>query len=110
MDSIPEVDLEKAKSLLEADSATFVDVRDPGSYAESHIPGACNILDDTVEDFVAKTPKDRPLVVYCYFGHTSLGGAAYFLEQGFSEVYSMEGGFESWRVVYPESRENSGTP
>jgi thiosulfate sulfurtransferase len=36
-------------------------------------------------------------VVYCYHGHTSLGGAAYLMDQGFTEVYSLIGGFERWR-------------
>jgi rhodanese-related sulfurtransferase len=32
----------------------------------------------------------------------SLGGAAYFLEQGFTDVVSLTGGFEAWRGVHPQ--------
>ena len=52
-----------AHALYEAQTATFVDIRDPGSYQEGHIAGAVHLTDDTVRDFVAKTPKDRPIVV-----------------------------------------------
>jgi thiosulfate sulfurtransferase len=38
-------------------------------------------------------------VVYCYHGQTSQGAAAYLLDQGFREVYSVIGGFERWRQI-----------
>ena len=96
MDDVKEISTEKARELLSA-GAAFVDVRDPGSYAASHIPGAIPLNDSNVEKFVSERDKKKPVVVYCYHGHTSLGGAAYLMDQGFQEVYSLTGGFESWR-------------
>jgi thiosulfate sulfurtransferase len=55
------------------------------------------LSDANIEKFVAQTDKAKPVVVYCYHGHTSLGGAAYLMDQGFTEVYSLIGGFERWR-------------
>ncbi len=105
---IQEISAEDAKRLLDQDEATFVDVRDPGSYSAAHVPGALNLLDSTVEAFVTGTPKDRTLVVYCFHGHSSLGGAAYFMDQGFKTVFSMTGGFESWRGTYPQEPPRPG--
>ena len=96
MDDVKEISPEKAKELL-ASGATFVDVRDPASYEAAHIPGAISLNDSNVEKFVSQSEKNKPVVVYCYHGHTSLGGAAYLMDQGFKEVYSLTGGFESWR-------------
>jgi thiosulfate sulfurtransferase len=101
MDSIPELDVEAARRLHEAGGATFVDVRDPGSHHAAHVPGAVRVDDASLGKFLRDTPRDRPLVVYCYHGHSSLGGAAYFLEQGFAQVWSMHGGFEAWRGRFP---------
>ena len=74
-----------------------MDVRDAGSFQEAHVPGAFHLNDQTLEAFLAKADKQKPLVVYCYHGHTSLGAAAYLMENGFTDVVSLSGGFELWR-------------
>lgn len=98
---VKEIDAEAAAAHLKSDSATFVDVRDPGSYASAHIPGARLINDAEVEQFVADADKARTLIVYCYHGNASMGGAAYFQDKGFADVYSLSGGFEHWRHSNP---------
>src|SRR6476659_3176315 len=96
MDDIKEITADRAHEFFEA-GATFVDVRDPASYEAAHVPGAISLNDANVEKFVTQSDKAKPVVVYCYHGHTSLGGAAYLVDQGFKEVYSLIGGFERWR-------------
>lgn len=95
---VREITVEDANTLIAQGSATFVDVRDPWSYEEGHIPGAIHVNDGEVDAFVSSADKTRPLVVYCYHGFSSIGGAAYFAEQGFTDVASMSGGFEAWRA------------
>jgi len=97
MDEFKEISVEEASKKLESGKAAFVDVRDPASYEAAHVPGALQLNDANVQDFITKTDKTKPIVVYCYHGHTSQGAAAYFMEQGFKEVYSVIGGFERWR-------------
>lgn len=96
MDDVKEITVDKARQLLES-GAIVVDVRDPASYEAAHVPGAHYLSDANIEKFVSNTDKSKPVVVYCYHGHTSLGGAAYLMDQGFTEVYSLIGGFERWR-------------
>lgn len=90
----PELTAEQVAARL-AD-VVVVDVRDPGSYRRSHIPGALSVLDHNVGQFIADADKDKAVVVVCYHGNSSLGGAAYFLNNGFAEVYSMAGGMADW--------------
>lgn len=97
-DGIPEVDQAGAKLALEEGKTLFVDVRDPGSFAEAHIPGARYLHDGNVQEFVESADKSAPVIVYCYHGNTSLGGTNYLKEQGFQDVRSMQGGFEEWRL------------
>jgi thiosulfate sulfurtransferase len=101
MQEIPEIDVEAARRLHEAGEALFMDVRDSGSHRAAHVPGATNVDDASIEAFLRDTPRDRPVVVYCYHGHTSVGGAAFLLEHGFTRVWSMTGGFEAWRGRFP---------
>ena len=105
---VPEIDVEAATELLRTGEALFLDVRDPGSFGESHVPGACQVDDRTLGAFLASADKARKVVVYCYHGHMSLGGAAYLLEQGFEDVCSLAGGFEAWELAHPEGVETDG--
>ncbi len=93
---IPEIDVPKARELHETGGTTFVDIRDPDSYAAGHIPGALTLDDTSVQAFLRDTDPDAKIVVYCYHGNSSLGATAFFKEQGFEDVSSMSGGFEAW--------------
>lgn len=98
---LPEIDPAAAAAELEGGEAVFVDVRRPGDHVVARIPGSVNPSDATIEDFVEDTAKDQRLIVYCYHGHMSLGGVAFFQEKGFTDVASLRGGFEDWRRQFP---------
>lgn len=95
-----------AQALLEKlqnkEDVAIVDIRDGNSYFEGHITGAKMLDNSTVAQFIETTPKDQAVVVCCYHGNSSQGAAQYLAEQGFKDVYSLDGGFEMWRVIQPE--------
>jgi len=101
MDEIREIDTDEARRRLEAGDTLFMDVRDPASFEAAHIPGAMHVNDHNIEAFVEETARDRPIVIYCYHGLSSRGGAAFLLAQGFTDVCSLSGGFEGWRARQP---------
>jgi thiosulfate sulfurtransferase len=39
---------------------------------------------------------EQPILVMCYHGISSQGAAQYLVNQGFEQVYSVDGGFEAW--------------
>lgn len=85
-----------------SDSQThFLDVRDSASHEAAHIPGSRHLTDQSVQEILDETPKDETVIVYCYHGNSSLQAAAWLSEQGFADVYSMSGGFETWRLEHP---------
>lgn len=92
---------EKAQALREK-GAVVVDVRDPQTFASAHISGARHLDNTSIASFIAEADLDKPLVVVCYHGNSSQSAAAYLVSQGFSEVYSMDGGFELWRSTFPQ--------
>lgn len=97
---IPQIQIHEAKQKLDEKSSLFVDIRDPGSYHQAHIPGAIHLNDANIQEFLQTTAKDQDVIVYCYHGNSSVGATGYFLENGFTNVASMMGGFEAWRQVY----------
>lgn len=102
---IPQIQIHEAKEKLQRKDAVFVDIRDPGSYGAAHIPGALHLHDGNVREFMESADKEKALVVYCYHGNSSLGAAAYFMDNGFRNVASMSGGFEAWRQLYEHESE-----
>jgi thiosulfate sulfurtransferase len=99
---IPQIQIHEAKKKLDEKSSLFVDIRDPGSYRQAHIPGAIHLNDGNVQEFLQQTDKNKEVVVYCYHGNSSMGATAFLMENGFTNVASMSGGFEAWRPVYEQ--------
>lgn len=91
---------EAAAELIATRAPALVDVRDAASYAAARIAGACHLDNQSVQAFVDATEKTVPVLVYCYHGNSSQSAAAWLIEKGFTEVYSLDGGFEYWRSHY----------
>lgn len=83
------------------DGAQVADIRDPNSFAQGHISGSYNLSNENLHDYIASADMDQPLLVCCYHGISSQQAAQFLIEQGFDEVYSINGGFEAWRVEQP---------
>lgn len=87
---------------LANDELVIADIRDPASFAAGHIKGAVLLSNDNLVDFIAQTDIDAPVVVCCYHGRSSQQAAQFLISQDFTDVYSLDGGFEVWKLQYPE--------
>ena len=96
------IDVAQARELIEKSNAVVVDIRDPASYQAGHIPGAEAVDQDTVQTFVETADRARPLIVCCYHGNMSQGAADYFTQHGFTDAYSLDGGYEAWQAASVE--------
>jgi len=93
------ISVEEAQALIEEEALVILDIRDEASYAAGHLPGALHIKDIQMDDFLSRQDKEKPLLVYCYHGHSSLPAAAYFADRGFRQCCSLDGGYEAWRAA-----------
>jgi rhodanese-related sulfurtransferase len=75
----------------------IISVRKPEDYAKGHIPGAVNIgfTAPAEKDTLAKLPPDRPIVVYCYTGHTGSQATALLNVLGY-DATNLLFGMCSW--------------
>ena len=66
MRNVPRISIDEVKALMAKKQVVLIDVRDPMSFAEGHMPGAINVPFDHIPKFVDqwKTEK-RLLVTYC---------------------------------------------
>lgn len=102
MASFKQIPGSELQSLLNTRPIQVVDVRDPMSFQAGHIQNAHHIDNDTVARFIEQTDLNQALVVCCYHGKSSQNVAEYLANQGFTEVYSLEGGYEVFKTQYPE--------
>ncbi len=96
-----QITIDDAKKMIDTAKVTIVDIRDPESFQGGHISNAVSVNPNNIDDFLKTADKKAPLVCYCYHGISSQGAAEYFAQNGFLEVYSIEGGFEAWKCAYP---------
>ncbi len=101
MEAFKRINVEQAQEMC-ANGAVMVDIRDPESFASGHPIGAIHLDNQSIAEFVAQADLDVPTIVICYHGHSSQSAAAYLHSLDFSDLYSMDGGFEEWRHVLPE--------
>lgn len=83
--------------------ARLIDVRTPEEFREGHLPASININweGDAFKEEVTIFDKSQPIFVYCEAGGRGTAAAKYLSEQGFKEVYNLDGGFAEWQTVYP---------
>ena len=62
---IQRVSLADTKQAYDSSSALIVDVRDSGSYAAGHIPGAVSIPLAEIENRLNELPKEQWIITYC---------------------------------------------
>lgn len=98
------IDVEGAETLLSNGDPLVLDGRDADAFATSHIDGAQPVSSVNIGAVIATTARTRPILIYCYHGNASREYAQTFSDFGFSEVYSLDGGYDAWRAR-PAARE-----
>lgn len=95
---ITEVDTAAGNELVDG-GAVLLDVREPDEYDQGAVPNSVHIargqLEASVENRIAD--KSVPIVVMCAGGARSAFAAKTLAELGYSDVVSMDGGFNKWK-------------
>lgn len=102
MQNFQPISVSETKQKLTQQNIILIDIRDETTYQQNHIPGAKHLSNKNLVEFLQQTEKTSPIIVYCYHGHSSQSAAQFLLNEGFTEVYSMTGGFEAWLQNHPD--------
>lgn len=94
---VREVSVAEAQKRM-ADGATLIDVREDNEFEAGHAAGARHMGRGIIErDIVATVPKkDTELILYCGGGYRSALAADMLQKMGYTNVWSMAGGWHSW--------------
>jgi len=96
MATFKQIDIEGAKACLR-NNAKLVDIRDENAYETDHVEGSFHLTNDTLAQFMEEVAFTDTVLVLCYHGNSSKGAAQYLCEQGYQDVYSVDGGFACWQ-------------
>src|SRR3989475_7491072 len=97
---IKEVSVQEVRDKLNPDNGfTLLDVREGDEWEQGHLDKAIFLPRGFLEVKADKTltDKNQPVVVYCAGGVRSALAAKTLQDLGYSNVYSMRGGFNEWK-------------
>ncbi len=96
-----EIDAKAAKELYDKTPSLLIfDVSN--AWKIGHLPGAINIEMNDVAQNLPKFNKERPILVYCRGEAPAIFVADLLMQNDFTEVYRLLGGFEAWvKAGYP---------
>lgn len=89
---------DECRRVIDEEGCRVVDVRTPAEFGQGHLEDAVNI-DFYAPDFkerLAALDRDRPYVVYCKKGLRGAKAMEILKQAGFSRVYNISGGYDSW--------------
>ena len=86
------------EELRKRPDVVVLDVRTPEEISDGKIPGAqeINYQDDDFSEKISGLDKNKTYAVYCAAGGRSSRTAQMMADQGFNNVYNLEGGFTAW--------------
>ena len=76
---------------------TLLDVRQPGEYEDSHLPGAKLMPLPQLSDTYQELDPEKPTIVHCAIGGRSRVAAQMLSGWGFKEVYNLAGGIKAFQ-------------
>jgi rhodanese-related sulfurtransferase len=90
--------VEFQQACISEQKAVLIDVREFFEYRKTRIKGALNIPSSGKLSSSADTlDKSKPLFLYCTSGFRSKRVAKFFCANGFTSVYSLDGGIIAWK-------------
>lgn len=94
-------DISAAELSEKKTSVHLIDVRRPDEYTGElgHIEGTQLIVLDTLPEHLESLPKDEPIVFVCRSGARSAQATAFALQNGFDQVFNMQGGMLKWNEL-----------
>jgi rhodanese-related sulfurtransferase len=85
-------------NLAENSSSDIVilDNRRPELFRAGHIPGAINVAQEDMRDYLQNLDKKATILTYCSKGVTANATQNILINHGFENVYSLNGGYSTF--------------
>jgi monothiol glutaredoxin len=80
----------------------LIDVRTEKERAMASIAGS-RLLDHETHDYLLGLDRDATIVFHCHLGGRSQSAAEYFRQQGFRNLFNLQGGIDAWSQLVDPS-------
>ncbi len=96
-----DISVQQGKAMIDRGEVFILDVRTQEEYASGHINGSTllavqDIPKQELTEKLKEIPKNRKILVYCRSGRRSAEASGILAENGFAQVYNMQGGITEW--------------
>jgi NADPH-dependent 2,4-dienoyl-CoA reductase/sulfur reductase-like enzyme/rhodanese-related sulfurtransferase len=93
----PLITAEKLNELMTSGKKyELIDARVSAQYSKAHVNSAINLPHSKLRDSLDDIDKDAVVITYCNKGVTGNAAQNIFINQGFTEVYNLSGGFKQY--------------
>jgi rhodanese-related sulfurtransferase len=87
-----------------SDTDVLIDVRTPQEFEKGSIPGAINIPVDDLRGRLEELPTDKKIYVFCQVGLRGYLAQRILMQNGFSKVRNISGGYTTWSACDAEQK------
>lgn len=88
---------ELAAKIAAGEEVFIVDVREPRPFLARRIPDSIHLpADDFVDRYTRELDAEDEVILICEQGRNSEAAAKFLMNQGFTNVASLEGGMAAW--------------
>jgi rhodanese-related sulfurtransferase len=97
---VREVSVQETQSRMKENAgAKLIDVREDNEWEAAHAAGAIHLGKGIIERDIETTvpDKDTELILYCGGGYRSALAADVLQQMGYTNVFSMAGGWKAWK-------------
>ena len=97
---IREVTVDETRARIQANAEVrLIDVREDNEWEAAHAAGAEHLGKGIIERDIETTVPDKSteLILYCGGGYRSALAADVLQQMGYTNVYSMAGGWKAWK-------------
>lgn len=107
---VREVSVAEAQQRMSANKdVKLIDVREDHEWNEAHAAGALHLGKGIIERDIETTvpDKDTELILYCGGGYRSALATDALQRMGYTNVFSMDGGWRAWKEAGGEIKQST---
>lgn len=99
LDTVPVINIDTFKSLLEEPNVQVVDLRNATEFKSGHIKGAEHVFVGTLMDNLDKVSKDKKVVIHCQGGDRATIGYSLLASAGYTNVLNYSASMNEWMAM-----------
>ena len=99
LDTVPVINIDTFKSLLDEPNVQVVDLRNATEFKSGHVKGANHVFVGTLMGNLEKVSKDKKVVIHCQSGDRATIGYSLLASAGYSNVLNYSASMNEWMAM-----------